>query len=227
MNSIKISDNELISGLDQIIPMEQAQLDILERVDTVFDRAINEGDPEIATNAMKSLVGISRISGLAMAKFCYLFKFGWDNFGLNGTYEEYLEDKIGRGKDTIVRNIRVWEMLVSGDVPLEYCNMLKLHPIGSLIPMANLHSQGFEVTDDQWRQLSNAPDVTSVNKLIREIKGKPARKGSLQLELVGGTIYAWKDGIRKTVGHLNVDDPDPIVQQAIARIMGNQILEKQ
>jgi hypothetical protein len=41
-----------------------------------------------------------------------------------------------------------------------------------------------------------------------------------------GSIYARKDGKKEFVGSLNVDDKSPIVRAAIARIMGDKILEK-
>lgn len=222
-----IANNEIILGLDQNLPMERAQEDILERVDKILQEAIDAGNPDIAANAMKSLIGVSRISGLAMAKFCYTFQFQWDNFNRNDSFVDYMEEYLGRGKTTIKRYVRVWEMLVSGDIPREYCEKLKLQSIKSLVPMANLFASGFDVSTAQWGKLANAPDVTTVNKLVREIKGTPPRKNSLQLEMdTDGSIYAWKDGKKEFVGSLNVDDKSPIVQAAIARIMGDKILEK-
>ena len=228
MEDLNVGNSEIVQGLDSVLPMEQAQVDILQRVDDVMTRSIEAGNPDIAANAMKTLLGVSRISGLALSKFIYTFKFQWDNFKRKDSFEEYLEDKLGRGKTTIKRYQRVWEMLVSGDIPREYAEKLKLHPIKSLVPMANLKSQGFELESNDWLRLSNAPDVATVNKIIREIKKVPPKSGSLQLQLAeDGSIYAWYKEQRYFVGSLNVDDKNEIVQKAISRITGDgKVMEK-
>ena len=228
MDDLNVGNSEIVQGLDSVLPMEQAQVDILQRVDDVMTRSIEAGNPDIAANAMKTLLGVSRISGLALSKFIYTFKFQWDNFKRKDSFEEYLEDKLGRGKTTIKRYQRVWEMLVSGDIPREYAEKLKLHPIKSLVPMANLKSQGFELESNDWLRLSNAPDVATVNKIIREIKKVPPKSGSLQLQLAeDGSIYAWYKEQRYFVGSLNVDDKNEIVQKAISRITGDgKVMEK-
>lgn len=228
MDDLNVGNSEIVQGLDSVLPMEQAQVDILQRVDDVMTRSIEAGNPDIAANAMKTLLGVSRISGLALSKFIYTFKFQWDNFKRKDSFEEYLEDKLGRGKTTIKRYQRVWEMLVSVDIPREYAEKLKLHPIKSLVPMANLKSQGFELESNDWLRLSNAPDVATVNKIIREIKKVPPKSGSLQLQLSeDGSIYAWYKEQRYFVGSLNVDDTNEIVQKAISRITGDgKVMEK-
>lgn len=215
----------IVGGLDQVLPMEKAQKDILQRVDSIIQQSVEEGNPDIAANALKSILGVSRMGGLASAKFIYTFQFNWKNFpqSKHQKFEEYVMDELGIGKTTIKRYFRVWEMLVSGDIPREYCEKLKLHPIKSLIPMATLWAGDFEISNQNWLSLSNAPDVATVNKIIRDdIKHKPPKKGSMQLELgIDGTIYAWKNSKRYYVGYLKVDDTDPVVQAAIVRIMGD------
>jgi hypothetical protein len=227
MDSNSVND-VVLSGLDQVLPMEKAQKDILKRVDDIIQDALDANDPSIASNALKSLIGVSRISGLASAKFIYTFKYNWKNFNRIDTFDDYADDEFGYKKVTVKRYFRVWEMLVSGDIPKDYVEKLKLLPIRSLIPIANLKAQGVEISNDNWREFSNAPDVATVNKIVREIKGSPPKKGSLQLELTeDGTIFAWKNDKRYTVGHLNVDDKDEVVQSAIERLIGDgRVLEK-
>jgi hypothetical protein len=105
---------------------------------------------------------------------------------------------------------------------------IKLHPIKCLIPIATMYDQGYEVESNQWLALANAPDPSSIRKIIRKIKEKEPKKGSLQLEInwKSGEISAWKDGQRYYVGYLETQSKDEPVQQAIKRIMSDKILEK-
>jgi len=223
MNNDSVND-VVLSGLDQVLPMQKAQADLLERVDTLIARAVEEGNPDIASGAMVSLAGISRMSGLASAKFIYTFKFSWENFpqSRSQSFEDYANDNLGYHKSTVKRYYNVWDMLVSHDIPKEYSDKLKLQPIRCLISIATMWSQGVQVESNQWMKLANAPDPSTVNKIIREIKKVEPKKGSIQIEMAeDGTLYAWKDEKRYFVGSLNVEDKQEVVQKAIARLVGD------
>ena len=218
----------IISGLDQILPMEQAQRDILGRVDEVIQYSISEGSPRKAFDAMRSLLGVGRISGLAASKFIYVFKSQWKNFNQSSSFDDAASDELGIGKVTVKRYFNVWEMLVSGDIPLEYRNKLMLFPIKSLIPIANLLAQGHEVENTDWLRLSNAPDLVSIGKIIRDIKGVEPKKGSLQIEWdeEGKVITGWKDG-KPTNIYLTYNEDDPMVKVILERLLGDgKALEK-
>ena len=227
MDSSPVND-VIVGGLDSVMPLDKAQKSLIEKVDAIIQDSVEQGNPDIAGTALNYLMGMSRISGLSLAKMIYTFKFQWKNFNRRETFEEYLDDFSGVKKVTVKRYYKVWEMLVSGDIPKEYSEKLKLLPIRCLIPVANMWSQGWEIASNQWLRLSNAPDPSTVNKIIREIKGKKPKAGSLQLQLAeDGTIYAWQDDKRYFVGSLNIKDENVIIQKAISRIMGDgKILEK-
>lgn len=221
MNSNTMNDL-VVGGLDQTLPLGKQQTDLLGRVDSIVEDAVAQKNPDIAGDALVYMLNVSRVSGLVLAKTLYTLKFQWKNFNRRDSFEGYIEDYCGVRKDTRERYIRVWEMLVSEDVPREYAEKIKLHPIKSLVPIATLWKQGYEVDSQQWLKLANAPDVATVNKIIREIKGVEPRKGSLQIVMEpDGSLFAWKNDIRYFVGHLNVDDDTVAVQEAIARLTGD------
>ena len=116
----------------------------------------------------------------------------------------WAEDEFGRDKATIERHLRIWQMFVSGDVPREYVDKFKTMPIRVLIPIASMWNQGYEVTDLQWKKLSNAPDPTTVSKLIKEITGKEVREGALNIEWAKEqkSFVGWKDGKPHTISLL-------------------------
>lgn len=218
----------VLYGVDQFLPQKvQNQKRIFDKVDEVMTESISAGDPEIAGRFMESLLGVSQISGLAFSKFVYVMSFQWSKFNRRDSFIDFAEERFGRKKKAIKDNFRVWEMLVSADIPKEYSEKLKIMPIRCLIPIANMWSQGYEIESNQWMKLCNAPDPTTINKLCREIKGKPAKAGSLQIEMSSdGSLYAWKDDIRYFVGHLNVEDESEVVQAAIERLTSEKVLER-
>ena len=219
----------VLCGLDQQTPMLQTQVDILSRVDTIIDTAVQEGNPDLAAKELEYLGGISRISGLASAKFIYTFKFNWKNFPQSKyqTFEDYADEKVGYHKSTVKRYFTVWNMFVSHDIPKEYSDKMKNLSIKSLVPISTMWSQGVQVEPHQWMMLSQATDAATVNKIIRDIKGVEPKKGSIQIEMQpDGTLYAWKDEKRYFVGTLNVEDKEEVVQKAISRLIGDgRVLE--
>lgn len=227
-SNLDIVAHEIHGGLDQSLPMKQAQKDIIKRVDEIFDRAVAENDPEIAAIAIENLAGVSRIAGLATAKFFYLVKHGWKNFKLEGTYEEWLSDRLGYEKVTVKRYLRVHEMLVSGEIPKDYLELLQTKPIRELINVGSLIAQGYELESSDWMKLANAPDKASIDKICREIKGGPEKKNSLQGEIESdGSIYAWSNGKKYYVGFLKLDaEEEPIIKMCERIIKGGRLLEK-
>lgn len=218
----------VLGGLDQTLPQTKTEKDWYKRVDEIIETSVSEGNPEIAFHAMENLQAISRFSGKALAKFIYTFHHQWDKFNQRDSFEDRLVDRLGMQPVTIKRYYNVWKFIVEGEVPKEYMDKIKLHPIKCLIPIATMYDQGYDVESNQWLALANAPDPSTIGKIIRKIKGKEPKKGSLQLEInwKSGEIFAWKDGQKYYVGYLETKSEEEPVQQAIKRIMSDKILEK-
>ncbi len=217
------------SGLSQIMPMERAQTELLSKVDTIIEDALAQGNPDIAAQALNSLSGISRMSGLASSKFIYTFKFSWEKFpqAKNQTFEDWAMDNCGYVKKTVSDYYKVWDMLVSHDIPKEYSERMKLLPIKSLVAIGRLWEQGWEVDPHQWSQLANAPDAVAVGKIIREIKGVKPRENSITIDwdMEGKVITAWKNGKPSNI-YLQYDENDEVAKAALKRIMSDKVLEK-
>lgn len=215
----------VISGIDQILPMQKAQKDLLQRIEDITTKAIGSGDPDGAFRAMQSLLGVSQVAGIGFAKFVYTLKYNWKNFKTRDTFEQRAEELLGRGKKSIADNFRVWEMLVSTDVPKEYREKFMNMPIRVLIPIANMWKQGWEVESHQWLRLSNAPDPTTVGKIIREIKKKPSKEGSLQMEWVPDQkqIVVWVSNKPHSI-YLTYDEDDKEIKKALERLLNGKVM---
>ena len=219
MNSTE--NDVILSGIDSFIPLGKPQMTILDRVDRAVELAIEANDPDVAFQDMKGLLDVSQISGLAFAKFVYTMTYQWKSFGRRGTVIEAMEDKLGRGKKSINDNYRVWEMLITDDIPKEYRDKFKTMPVRILIPIANLWKQEWEVEPHQWMKLANAPDPTTVRKIIQEIKGVEPKKDSLNIEWNRDSkcITGWKNGEPHPL-YLQYDDNDPVISAMLERLFG-------
>ena len=213
-------DDELmiIGGLDQSISSGDEVLDWIEEV---IINSIDEKNILIGLNACKGLVGISKKSGLALAKGLYLLRENWEQFEMDDPFDEYVYPEIGLHPTTVDRYVEVWEML--SVAPANIVARLKDQNIKSLIPIAKAVKQGYEIDEEGWEKLADAPDFTSVSKICREdIKGQEPRKSGLQIYVDHiGTLWAWKAGERFYIGSLEIDDDTEPVQQAINRITKN------
>lgn len=226
MNSLPENDLAL-GGIDQFLPVVKAHKDILSRVDEVIERAVNEQDLGIIEDAVLGLLSVSQISGIALAKFLYVTHFQWEKFERRDSHLQWAMDTFGKEKITIERYYRVWEMLVSGDIPREYVKKLETMPIRCLIPIGTMWGQKYQVTSAQWNKLANAPDPSTVNKIIREIKGKEPKENSLQIEwdAEAKKLTGWKGGKPHSV-YLQYDEDDEVITAMLSRLFADHVMEK-
>ncbi len=215
----------VISGIDSFLPIDRSQKDILQRVEDITTEAIESGDPDSAFKAMSSLLGVSQIAGIGFAKFVYTLKYNWAKFKTRDSFEDRAQEIFGRGKKSVDDNFRVWEMLVSTDVPKEYRDKFMTMPIRVLIPIANMWKQGWEVESHQWLRLSNAPDPSTIGKIIREIKGSEPKKGSLQMEWIPDQkqIVVWVSNKPHSI-YLTYDEDDKEIKKALERLLNGKVM---
>lgn len=221
-------DSLVLGGIDAFLPTRPAEKEFMEAVNYKVREAIENKDVRSIVNIGKSLLGIAQVTGIAFSEFVYTVEACWNELKQRDNFFAWAEDEFGRDKATIERHLRIWQMFVSGDVPKEYVDKFKTMPIRVLIPIASMWNQGYEVTDLQWKKLSNAPDPTTVSKLIKEITGKEVREGALNIEWAKEqkSFVGWKDGKPHTIS-LMYDENDEVCQQMLARLAGGgRTLEK-
>lgn len=208
----------ILTGLDQPIPADNKE--ILERIEEIIQQSVKEHNAYKALDACKTLVKVSKVSGLALAKALYLIEKNWASYGEEETFEEVAYVYIGLHKHTVERYTVLWKMYAEKLIPDNVSEVIQQHNVKAQIPIARALEQGYEIDDTEWQKLSEAPDLTTVEKIIREdVKGKPPRKGSLQLWIDDlGSMWATFEGDRFFVGSLEVDSDEEAVQKAIERI---------
>jgi hypothetical protein len=226
MNNLPENDIAL-GNIDGFFPVDKAHKDILLRVEDLVNLAVENQDLTPIERAVVGLLSVSRISGIALAKILYLTKFQWDNFNRRGTWEDWAIDTFVIERITVKRYFLVWEMLVSGDIPREYCKKLEIMPIKSLIPISSMWKQKFEPTTQQWQRLANATNHSTVTKIIREIKKVEPKENSLQIEwdAEGKSVTGWKNG-KPHVIRLMYDESDEVIIAMLSRLFADRVMEK-
>lgn len=209
----------VLNGLDQSLPVDDNW--ILNKVDEIIDESLRQKDPYIALKFGKNLIVASQLSGIGLAKLFYSMKENWDAYEHEDDFDEIAYDYVGRHKATVDKYVRVWEMYERGLIPKEFVEEIRQKNIKDQIPIALMtSSQGYEPTTDEWEELADAPDYTSVSAKVREIKGKEPRKSALLIFISDdGNLSAQQEGHVEFVGYLNIDDAGDIAEKAIQRLL--------
>jgi hypothetical protein len=217
-----MTEFEIVSALDQSLEVDGSEEEILKRVEELITQAIINKDVIAALNVPKQIIMVQKVAGLGLAKSIYMIKQNWEVFELDESFDEYAMDWFGTHKATIVRYERVWRTLHSEqaeDIPEKFKEKLQSLNLSSQVVVANIIEQGYELEEDEWKELSEQPDYHSINRTAREIKGKEPRAQSLQIWIEeDGTIKCSKGGATYYVGWLDAANDNVIVQQAIERI---------
>ena len=211
----------LFTEVDQDAPVAPEHKEILSLVEERIVDAIKRGDARSMTNICKSLVSITKIAGIALARVLWMIKENWEVFSINEVFEYYMSSVTGLHHRTIERYVRVYDMMDL--VPANIKDQLFSKNIKNLIPIANAVAQGFEIEDDQWAKLAGAADYNEVAQIVRDdVKEASPRKSNLSLWVDdAGSMWAFHESRRYFVGSLEVESDDDVVQKAIRRILDN------
>lgn len=210
------------NDFDQALPTEDEFGWVKEKVSQMVSQVIEHANLDEATNLVRSLVKIAKVSGKELSKVLTQFKQNWSIFETDEEFEEWAWRETGLHRHTIERYIRIETMLSNPEIPQEVRKELADRNMTELFPVANMVSQGFEPTVDQWEEILSQPDETSIRSKVNQIKGAEPRSTSLTLRIdERGTIWAYKNGLNRFVGSLEIEDDSDIVQQAIERIVKN------
>ena len=209
---------EITNSLDQPIPFKAG--DILSQVDVVIDRAVSEKDPEIVFNAGGVLLQVNRLAGIGIAKLAFTMKDRWGEFEINEEFTDVASHYWKLSKLTIDRYIRVWEMFDKESIPSTQKDKLLQRPMKDLVAISNMVASGYPIPEPMWEVLAEAPNNATILAEVRDIKGTEPKTGSMIIHMErDGSLRAWRDGMGKHVGYLNLEHQDADVEKAVNRII--------
>jgi len=204
----------ITTSLDQsLLADAEEELTVVEYT---ISKAIRERDIGIAIELCKKIRSGIQVKGLALAKAFYLIERNWEEFQIADDFYDSFYTYIGVHRETVVRYIRVWEMLQLA--PPEIAKELQNRNIKDLIPIGHAISQGYEIEPDEWEELAKTDTFQELSNVLKEIKGQESRKSSLTLMIDrDGSIWAYSKDDSNFVGSLELDDER--VEKAVNRIV--------
>lgn len=193
--------------------------DVMEGVDNLLEEIKTTGEFELGANALRSMSGIARVTGWASAKLCHGMMNLWVAQGHDADrFYDYIKDSTHLKQLIVERYISAWDAVVK--LPEVYTEQLVAQPIKNGIALGAAMSQGYEPNDEQIKKLAEAKSNQEFLTTIREVKNKPAKKGSLTIYLEpDGTLKAWQNNKVEFIGDLDVKSERPMVVKAIERIV--------
>lgn len=201
--------------------------DALSAIDVAIKALRESNDISQIDVAERTLFGLQRISGKALAKLLYEKKLWWKDANQTEirqcTFEDYEKSQHGLSSVLIDRYTIVWEKMQ------EFPSKLQERPIRDLIPIAKAVEQGYEISESQWNKLIKAISNAEVLHILRdEVKGNIPRKSSMRIILErDGTLNAWKGNKKSFVGYVDLISKDELTQKAISRLLsGAGVLRK-
>jgi hypothetical protein len=217
----------LIGDLDSPVPTNHDW--VLDKIDLALKRSVKEKDVYIALNVAKELYAVGKIAGLGLAKVVYYIQKNWDRYKIEGKFDELVYDYIGVHKHTIERYVKVWGIFDKSLIPDNYLEEIQQKNVANIIPIANALYQGYEISNEAWDKLVDAPNDQAVRKVIREdVKDVEPRGNALQLYIDDkGTIWAFHQNKRSFVGSLELQNDDETIQKAVERIIKNSGMMRQ
>ena len=210
----------IVTPLDQSLAISPN--DELAMVEDVIKESIRQKDPEIIFQHGFQLLTGMQVRGWALAKLLYLTEKCWDVYKIGDDFYDTVTGYLALHKNTIKRYIDVWD---SCDlIPPQLLPEFQQKAIRSHIPISSAIAQGYEIDNDTWQKLADAPDLNTVSAIVREdVRGEEPKKGSISLSMDRhGSIWVFVEtDVRFFVGSLNVEVKDEAVQKAINRIVKN------
>lgn len=118
---------------------------------------------------------------------------------------------------TVQRHIKIQKALPV--IPEDYREEIQNKGFKAKIRVAQLVEGGYEMTDENWRDIAEAPDEKEVDRISRSIRKVEPRSNWLAISIDSNGVLNVHTvrGVRE-VGRLNTWDDNPDVQKAISRL---------
>jgi len=209
----------IVTPLDQSLAVSPEEE--LELVEQIIKESLRDHNPEIAFQYGWQLRAGMQIRGWALAKLLYLMEQVWEDYKIGDNFYDVVTGYLALHKNTIKRYIEVWESRET--IPPQLLSEFQQRAVRTHLPIASAIAQGYEIDDDTWQKLADAPDLNTVSKIVREdVRGEELKKGSISMSMDRtGSLWAFSHDERYFIGSLEVDNMEETVQKAINRIVKN------
>lgn len=231
MTNLAISDETAVAPQEVFIDGKSiTERDLEETCNKIVENLYSSGDITEISTAITNLNGVETLAAKAKSKLIFEWSVWYKDTNPEGNFADWFVQKFGGEKLTVQKHQAIGELLRNNDVPQE----VKDKNTKELISVARAVQSGYDLTD-AWDKIKIAGSEAEVNDIIREVKGKPKRLGSLDLVVYSdGSIVGFMDNERVNLGWLNYTDRDAesnpakkrILETGIARVINNSRMKE-
>lgn len=181
------------------------EINIEEDCQGIVGRLHETGDTKEIENAITNLNSVEAFAGKAKSKLIFGFSQWYKLTEPEGNFAEWFTQKFGGEKLTVQKHQAIGELLLDDEVPME----VKQLPSKELISVARAKQSGYDLTE-HYGEIANAGSEAEVNAIVRGVKDKPERTGTLTIKVYAdGTIMGFMgEGVTVNLGWLNYADRD-------------------
>ena len=204
---------------DSIVNLQKPDIDqILETAEKI----VAENDTLETLRYVEGLGRIEQVAWFARAHILYLLLQKWDTKQY-GEFYEYIHIGTGKSPETTRRMVEIWEwVIVKPKHSKRRRNLLLTKPASGLWYLKQASKEG-QLGESEWKQIELANNKQELRAIMLEVRGE-YRRGKDALKIMieeDGILKARRTGDFVYVGRLNVDIEDPIVTEAIERIVNS------
>lgn len=207
---------------DQVVSLTQAELSILNQVDTVMEKVRLSGNPRIGLQHAYALRRDGYMRGLASAKLLYHLSEEWASFNTDEHFEDAVLQDVGYATDTTRKYVRLWGAIFANpEVEERVKKALLGKPIGGLLLISSAAKEG-DLEPEDWDRIIQAHDKNAIREIVKEKRGaRTSSKSALYLVMERDGTLRCRRGNRpyKEYGRLIVGSDDIDIQQAVERTL--------
>jgi len=227
MTDLALSEETAVAPADVFVDGTSiTELDLEETCKGIVTRLIETNDTTEIERAVTNFNGVEKLVARAKSKLIFQWSQWFHVTNPNGSFAEWYTQKFGGEQLTVQKHQAIGELLLSDEVP----DSVKQLNTKELVSVARAKQSGYNL-DEHWEEIAHAGSEGEVNTIVRKVKGKPERQGTLSLSLQpDGSITGWMGESMVSLGWLNLQDRDDentpaekrkILEIGIARITNN------
>jgi hypothetical protein len=227
MSNLALSDETAISPSDVFMDgVSITEMQLAEDCRLLVEELHATGNPQPIEQAITNLNGVEVFAAKAKSKLIYEYSRWYAETNSGDDFGNYFVQKFGGEKLTVQKHQAIGELLMDEEVPEE----VKTLPNKELISVARARQSGYDLSES-WDEIKIAGSEAEVNEIVRKVKGREPRQGSLSLSVQpDGSITGWMGDVMVSVGWLNIVDRDDeetspekkkVLEIGISRIINN------
>jgi len=219
------SEIDLYGDGDDVF-LSDGDLLIFNTVDEITTKAIEAGDPSIATRLGRSLHRGVRVSGIALCKLLWILRDNWAKFqadGVDDNFYNVAESEIGLAVSTVSKYCDMFEsVFMNPEIPDDVKKRLLSKPVKTLLLLPALAK---DASDVDWEEVAKTTNHSKMRELVKYYRGEvTSSKTSLliRLDLQSGVLSCRQgEGLFESFGIINIDkvNTNPVVARAVNRIV--------